>query len=274
MNAAPDRDPLAGYQADSRHSRFSSILLRMVPVALFSLGLGTMTTPAFAHYPWIIVTESDAAPAFRIHFGHRFPGDGRLAPHQLDEVRIIEPDGRSRTLVLDDQELHPLAPLGAGTHLLAIAQRPAFWSRTIEGGRRASREQYPDAFSCSQSVNTMKAVFGDGTGDSWRREQGHPLELLPLVNPSTLLTGDALAVRVTFHGEPWTGEVKATYAGFEQQGEESYAVSVPTDSDGVARFVPASEGHWLVRAFASEDYPDPQVCDRRSYTSTLTFFVD
>ena len=250
------------------------MLLRMVPVALLLLGLGTMTAPAFAHYPWIIVTQSDATPAFRVHFGHRFPGDGRLAPHQLDAVRLIEPDGHSRTLNPDDQELHSLAPLGAGTHLLVAAQRPAFWSRTVDGGRRASREQYPNAFSCSQSVNTMKAVFGNGTGDSWRREQGHALELLPLVDPTTLKAGEPLALQVTFHGEPWMGEVNATYAGFEQQGDDPYAVNVSTDADGVARFVPASEGDWLVRVFASEDYPDPKVCDRRSYSSTLTFAVD
>ena len=254
-------------------SRRLFYVFRTVLLALAAFALAAISAPVLAHYPWITVTEGDAGPAFRVHFGHRFPGEGRLMPHQLQAVRLIEPDGQTRDLVLDERELHPLPPGGEGTHLLVVEQNPSFWSRTHEGGRRASREQYPDAFSCSQSANVTKAIVGRGASAAWRQEQGHPLELLPLSDPSALRTGDPLEVRVLLHGKPWAGEVRATYTGYEAQGEEAYALRATTNAEGVVRFVPAVAGQWLVLAQASEDFPDPAVCDRRSYHSTLTFVV-
>ena len=248
-------------------------LFRTVLLALAAFALTAISAPVLAHYPWITVTEGDAGPAFRVHFGHRFPAEGRLQPHQLQAARLIAADGITHELALEDHELHSLPPLGEGAHLLVVEQNLSFWSRTHEGGRRASREQYPDAFSCSQSANVMKAIVGGGAGVAWGREQGHPLELVPLSDPSTLRTGDPLEVRVLLHGAPWTGEIRATYAGYEGQGEEAYAVRVATNAEGVARFVPAVAGHWLVLAHAGEDFPDPAICDRRSYHSTLTFAV-
>lgn len=248
-------------------------LLRAALPALLVLALGAPYAPALAHYPWITVTEADTGPGFRVHFGHRFPGEGLLTPHQLQAVRMIEPDGQVQELVLDDRELHPMPPLAEGAHLLVVEQNPSFWSRTHEGGRRASREQYPDAFSCSQSVNVMKAIVGRGASAAWRQEQGHPLELMPLNDPAALRTGDPLEVRVLLHGKPWAGEVRATYAGFEAQGEEAYALRVATNAEGVVRFVPAVAGQWLVLAQEGEAFPDPTLCDRRSYHSTLTFVV-
>lgn len=254
-------------------SRRLFYVFRAVLVTLAAFTLAAISVPVLAHYPWITVTEGDAGPAFRVHFGHRFPGEGRLAPHQLQGVRLIAPDGVAHKLVLDDHELHPLPPLGEGTHLLVVEQNPSFWSRTHEGGRRASREQYPDAFSCSQSSNVMKSIVGRGAGEALGQEQGHPLELIPLSDPSALQTGDPLEVRVLLHGEPWTGEIGATYAGYEGQGEDAYALHAATNVEGVARFVPAVAGQWLVLAYAGEDFPDPAICDRRSYHSTLTFVV-
>ena len=254
-------------------SRRMFYVFRAVLAALAAFALVAMSAPVLAHYPWITVVEGDAGPAFRVHFGHRFPAEGRLAPHQLQAVHLIAPDGVAHELALEDDELHPLPPLGEGTHLLVAEQNPSFWSRTHEGGRRASREQYPDAFSCSQSANVMKAVVGRGAGEAWAQEQGHPLELIPLSDPAALRTGAPLEIRVLLHGEPWTGEIRATYAGHEAQDEEAYAVRVATNDEGVARFVPAVAGHWLVLAHAGEDFPDPEICDRRSYHSTLTFVV-
>ena len=248
-------------------------VVRAAVPAFVVLALGALSAPALAHYPWITVTEAASAPGFRVHFGHRFPGEGRLSPQQLQAVRLIEPDGRARELTLDDRELHALPPLGEGTHLLVVEQNPSFWSRTHEGGRRASREQYPDAFSCSESANVMKAVVGRGAGAAWRQELGHPLELIPLSDPSALHTGDPLEVRVLLHGQPWAGEVRATYAGYEAQGEAAYALRMATNADGVVRFVPAVAGQWLVLAQAGEAFSDPTLCDRRSYHSTLTFVV-
>ncbi|AGA32990.1 ABC-type Co2+ transport system periplasmic component-like protein [Thioalkalivibrio nitratireducens DSM 14787] len=231
-----------------------------------------LASSALAHYPWIVAaSDGDGEePGFRIHFGHAFPSDRLLAPEAVAAVRWVDMAGEVQELDVDGAGLHPL-PAGGG--LLVAEQTPIFWSRTHEGGRRASREQYPDAFSCSQSGNAMKAIVGRESGVAWQYRHGHALELVPLSDPASLDPGDSLELRVLLHGEPWVGEVKATFAGYRGQDEQDYAVTVSTDAEGVARIVPATVGYWLVRAHASEDYPDPDVCDRRNYYSTLTFVV-
>jgi len=241
---------------------------------LIWLLLPLVAVPAAAHYPWITVQVSKGeAETFRIHFGHSFPEDGMLRADRLDGVRVVHSDGNVDALELEEREYHPLPGTAEGAGMIVAEQKPAYWSRTHEGGRRASREQYPDAFSCSQSANSMKAVVGEGAGVAWQHRQGHALELVPLVDPAGLRAGDPLAVQVLLHGEPWEGTVRGTYAGYPRDGEDDYALTVRTDADGVARMVPAVADYWLVQAHASEDYPDPAVCDRRSYYATLTFTV-
>lgn len=114
---------------------------------------------ALAHYPWITVQMQDAAESFRISFGHSFPEDGLLRVDRLEGIRVVHPDGRTEALELGEREHHPLPIAAAGAGMIVAEQKPAYWSRTHEGGRRASPADYPDAFSCSQSANAMKAMF-------------------------------------------------------------------------------------------------------------------
>jgi len=266
---------------DSGDRRKSRVRRRMLQPArapivatLLVFGLLGLAVPASAHYPWITVSEdAEGDPTFRLGFGHVFPGDGPLGAHRVDGIRVIGSDDAVEPLVLEDREIHPLPNDTEGTRLIVAEQTPLYWSRTHQGGRQASREQYPDAFSCSQSGNVMKAAFGDGGGSAWQYQQGHVLELIPQRDPVGLRPGDPLSIRVLFHGEPWEGEVKATYEGYDGGSSDRYVLTLRTDADGMVRFVPAASGYWLVRANASEDYPDPAVCDRRSYFSTLTFEI-
>lgn len=228
-----------------------------------------------AHYPWITVHADDGQSGieYRIHTGHLFPEDQPLSADRLSGIRLVRPDGAVETLQPGGTERLMLSAPLEGTMMLVAEDQPTYWSRTFEGGRAVSREQAPDAFSCSLTTSLMKAALGHGSGVAWRYRQGHALELLPLNDPAALSPSDPLSIQVLFHGDPWEGELKLTYAGFPRQGDDDYALTIRTNADGVARFVPAVAGYWLVRAYASEAYPDPAVCDRRSYYSTLTFAI-
>jgi uncharacterized GH25 family protein len=258
-----------------RHARRWAFGATAFWASLFALaGVLLLTVPAVhAHYPWIAV-DASAQPhgTFRITFGHAFLEHGQLPADRLEGIRLVEPDGSVQPLSLGEGKNHPLpAAAGEGARLIVAEQQPAYWSRTHEGRRMASREEYPAAFSCTQSGHAMKAVVGDGPGSAWQHVQGHVLELVPMNDPTALRAGDPMEIQVLFHGKPWKGELKATFAGYEGASEDRYAVTVQTDTHGVARLVPAASGNWLVRVHAIEDHPEPAVCDRRSYFSTLTF---
>ena len=272
----PGAAPSHGRRCARDGVRWRACLFRRVPVLATLLALGLLGTaaPAWAHYPWITASgDAESETTFRLGIGHVFPKDGPLAADRVAGIRLVGVDGDVETLVLEDREIHPLPKGADGARLIVAEQTPGFWSRTPEGGRPSSRQQYADAFSCTESVNVMKAVVGRGSSKAWRHQQGHALELVPAQDPAALKAGDPLAIEVAWHGEPWQGEVKATYAGYDGRSDDGYALTLQTDGDGVARFVPAASGYWLVRAHAGEDYPDPSVCDRRSYYSTLTFVI-
>lgn len=268
---------------DHRHSRTRRARATRTRYRLPALCAGILTLLALlglpalglAHYPWLMVhiEDSQTGAAVRVHTGHAFPEDEPLPADRLSGVVLVRSEGAVEPLQAVGVEALALPGPLEGTMMLVAEEKPAYWSRTFEGGRAVSREEAADAFSCSQTLNVMKAALGQGSGTAWRHRQGHPLELLPLNDPAALRPGDPLSIQVLFHGDPWQGELKATYAGFQQTGEEDYALTVRTNAEGVARFVPAVAGYWLVRAYASEAYPDPVICDRRAYHSTLTFAI-
>ncbi len=240
----------------------------------FALLLLGVAKPALAHYPWITASkDTEEGTAFRLGSGHVFPDDGPLAVDRLEGIRVVGADGSVTGLLLEDRDFHALPDAADGASLIVAEETPRFWSRTFEGGRPASRMQYPDAFSCTQTVNVMKAVAGHGPGEAWRHRQGHALELMPMNDPAILRAGDPLTIQVLWRGEPWAGQLKATYAGHARDGDASYALALDTDEQGRARFVPAVAADWMVVVHASEEFPDPEVCDRRSHTATLTFRV-
>lgn len=231
--------------------------------------LALTLTPAHAHYPWLTVVEEEPL-RFEVGWGHEFPSDGHLDVTRLAEVVLVEPDGDRRALALEEGTTHVAGTLAeSGVYILAARQVPSFYSLTADGGRRGSRLDHPEALSCSESANSMKALVAHGSGGDPARLLGHPLEILPLVDPAGLKAGDELPVRVLFRGEPFQGQVEATWDTHPDKDE--YAVTNVTDEMGRTSIPLGSAGLWLVTAKVQEPHADKALCDYQTYTATLTF---
>lgn len=233
---------------------------------------------AAAHYPWLTPARYTPEPgqplAFSVGWGHAFPGVDTLDAQRLEAAQLVAADGAVYDIELVNGTAFTTAPLpGEGPWLLAARQASAYYSRTPRGGQRSSRREHPDALSCGYSSNGVKALLGEGAG-ALDQPLGHPLELVPVAEAgvSGVRVETPLAVRVLLHGRPWTGTVEAVFAGFEGT-EDQYPLSAETDADGVARLEFTQPGRWMIKAAASEPYPDPAVCDRSNYTATLTLMV-
>lgn len=251
-------------QAFNFLGRFGSLLFS---VPLLVMVTGTFS-PALAHYPWLTVLDHDPI-TFEIGWGHDFPTDGTLPMERLGEVTLIMPKGEKRPLNLQAAEQHQAGAAAGGVHLLLAEQRPGYYSRTPEGGRAGNREEFPAAVSCSRSHNNMKAVISNGPGGDPARIVGHPLEIVPLVDPGTLTAGDSLPLQLLLDGQPYNGELAATWAGYE--GEDEFAATITADARGRAELPLSANGHWLVMSEARQDYPEPRRCDQLVYRSIVTF---
>jgi uncharacterized GH25 family protein len=246
--------------------------IKLFQVSLFLLVLFAATPEAArAHYPWLTVLTEEPL-VFELGWGHEFPGDSILEAGRVESVTLSHPDGTTKSISLVEDATHLAGSLAqTGAHLLGAVQAPGYYSRTPQGGRSGSRIDHPAALTCSQSANTMKALISRGRGGEPSRLLGHALELVPLADPGTLEVGEELPLQLLFHGRPFQGTIDATWTGHPAKGK--YAESTPTDGDGRARIKLAGAGLWLVKATTREPYPEPAVCDHRSFTATLTFRV-
>jgi hypothetical protein len=184
--------------------------------------------------------------------------------------------------------------LNAGHILIAGQPFAGYRTRTDTGYVRQPKTGLDNAIDCSITVNTMKSVLnvGDmggalgGTGSHPRNMKsfckfgkrvdkivGHPLEIVPLINPIALKVNDYLPFQVLQDGQPYTGFFTATYAGFSSE-DDVFAYTAQTDEEGNGRLRILSRGIWLIKVESQEPYPDTSVCDTRKYRAVLTFHVD
>lgn len=233
------------------------------------------SSAAMAHYPWLLAsdftpTEGSPSTAY-LAWGHHFPVDGFMSADRLDRIAMLRPDGRSVDLEQTDTG-YATPPLKAGVNTVVATQKGGFFTRTRSGPKRQSKEGLKDVIRCSFSSNNMKMLLNVGDGRKGLSARAdHPLEIFPLTNPAALRVGDRMDVRVTMRGEPYSGMVHATYAGFSTEG--AYAYSVEADNEGKASIRILHPGQWLVYTNVQQAYPDPEVCDIESYTTTLTFAI-
>jgi len=92
------------------------------------------------------------------------------------------------------------------TELIAARYDNGVWSKVGDTWFNASRELLPAATESDWSQKYAKAlVVGSRASEAFRRVIGHPVELVPQADPSTLKKGSTLPVLVLFHGKPLVG---------------------------------------------------------------------
>jgi uncharacterized GH25 family protein len=233
------------------------------------------SSSAMAHYPWLL--SSAHAPAegqtatIYLAWGHKFPLESFMDRSRIDKVSLVSADGGQVGLEATDSG-YVTPRLTPGVNMVLASQKSGFFTRTRQGSKRQSKEGLKDVIRCSYSSNNMKTILNVGNGsDGLNRATDQPLDIIPLSNPAKLKVGDRMNVRITMRGEPYSGMVYATYAGFSTEG--AYAYTVETDNEGKASIRILHPGQWLVRARVEQEYPDRSVCDIEAYTSTLTFAI-
>lgn len=232
-----------------------------------------------AHYPWLnlrqYTLEKSGTINLTIGWGHIFPGDGLMDSDRVDELYIIFSDGsRIDVEAKSEQEFASVLPVEKGAGMVAGQTKGGYWTRTTRGGHSRSKIGLESVIGCSFSVNTMKALFDVGSaGGKVDMVVGHPLEIIPLVNPATLEINDYMPIRILLNGKAFKGTFNATYAGFSME-ENAFAYTAETNAEGHGRLPILSSGIWMIKVEHQEPYPDTEVCDTRTYRALLTFQVD
>jgi ketosteroid isomerase-like protein len=270
-----------------------------------SAGILAAAFPVLAHDFWLV------PDAFRIAAGEAlevrgqtssaFPSsEAAVGPERIASARLIDDHGEveigefsraGRSLLIRHRPSRP------GQKIVAMALHPVSVRESAESFRRyLELEGAPDVLARLEREGRLptdsltrrytkyaKTLVEVGTGGPRvaTRRVGHPLELVPLRDPSSLTPGDTLALELVFEDRPLAGATVHAGAVTLGPGADLDAlagterhVELMTDADGRIRLPIREPGLWNVRTFQVMPAPTGSGADWDSHWATLVFRVD
>jgi hypothetical protein len=135
------------------------------------------------------------------------------------------------------------------------------WRRSRDELGRDVRESY------AKFAKAIVTVGEGGSRDLATRPAGLRIEIVPLLDPSTVGAGQRLPVQVLFEGRPLEGVSVYALAA----GAEGYVDGHRTDDDGRAVVPIPSGGLMSLHCIHMRPHADPDEADWESFFATTTF---
>lgn len=276
-------------------------ITRLWPRLAFAVAIVALATVGLAaHEFWVTSAQWAVAPDGRLtilaNVGGVFPvGDSFTTPDRVASVRLVG-TGTDVAIALpyrregDSLAADVVAPSAAGTYVGVFVIKPrtaeksaAVFAQHLEhqglthvAAERAARGEAANAARerYSRFGKTLITVGAGGDRSAATRPLGLKLELVPLVDPTTLAAGARLRLRLLLDGKPLAGALAgAIYAGAKVAPDE-WPLTAVTDPRGEVEFLLDHQGPWLVRAVTMqrrENESGPDAADWETYWASLTF---
>lgn len=249
-----------------------------------------LSTSVHAHSLWINVTDytpENKAPygiltKIYLGWGHHYPVDDFISEAFLNELSLIEPDGKRTKIEANKGQFMAtkLTLKSKGFYYVTASLKPGFYTIYLEGDRIQHRIGPKTGLnnvilSIYYEMYAKALIRADSADDtSFLIPIGQRFEIIPLNDPYKLKVGDYLHVKVLFDGKPARFiNVFARYGGFSSEDDFSFATT--TDEEGVAKIRITNWGPQLIKAHMRLPSPENlrDKCDMLDYSSTLTFSV-
>ncbi|MEO7521041.1 MAG: DUF4198 domain-containing protein [Gemmatimonas sp.] len=299
------RHPLVVAAAALVIRRAGAVQARRV-AGLAALLIASATTLT-AHDFWLV------PDAFAVATGSRMTLRGQTSSLFPSSLSAVTPDRIVAAVVMTDKTTIPVRNVSVDGASLRISHSPAGASQHVIGVQLATRsvrespasfrryldlEGAPEARLRFERAGLLPTVGGDsitrryakyaktivevGNGPrAFHRIVGHPLEFVPLSDPSKLRSGDTLRVRLMLLGKaaPFArlhagsvaltpGSRRDTIAARQAAARD---VSLETDSTGVAAIVIRNAGLWNVRTLQIVPAATGSGADWDVHWATLVF---
>ena len=238
---------------------------------------------AMAHEIWAIAenpTEGQPLVAI-LGYGHHFPDGEEIAQERLSifyPIKIVDSKGAELAVKPGDKNFKAVTekPIEKGTYLILTGYMPTYWSNGPEGSVMKPKNEVPGATTCERYSRAAKGIvnIGGASDDFVTKPVGTKLEIVPLVNPAKVKTGQDFPIQVLYDGKPLrNAQVKGTFEGnkYAETGNRDFFGL--TNKDGKLTMVPLKGGNWTLAVEIRDDYPDKSVCDDEAGDATLTFFI-
>ena len=242
-----------------------------------------------------------------IGWGHKYPAnriDGEIKDGQLEEIKAVDPDGKTVELTKVSTCLYRLAIDKPGAWLIAARIKPGFFTMTPEGRKWGDKKTVENADKCTNfHIQAKTVLIAGGNDKNLGGTTGQPLEIVPVTDFSGIKAGDDFAVQVLFNGQPLAdATVSAAYAGFEFPGMDHgkqkppakaegtppkppadgkmpkrpkrvYPAEAQTDAQGNAVLKLKTAGYWMITMSHRCPFADLETCDEYMHNVAFTFEV-
>lgn len=250
--------------------------LPRVGVALAALVI-TISATVQAHDFWLVPNAFQVVRGRSVEVrgqtSSRFPtSESAVSVDRVADARLISKSGFERIteLGVDGKSLRlRRRPARAGQYVVALSLKPRAVRESVpnflrylelEGAPEARRRLEADGTLAGRdSVTRQYAKYaktfvqvGRGGQPAFDRVAGHPLELMPLRDPSVVRRGDTLRFRLLYRGSPLGGAHLTAGAvvhgsGFESPVVASSDTTFLTDRSGEILMRLGAAGLWNVR---------------------------
>ena len=265
---------------------------------------GTVSAHDFWLVPNMFAVAANEGIVVRGQTSSLFPTSvSAVTPDRVVDARVVTPDRDTivRNAVVDGTSLRlGFTPRGAGQHLIAVRLAPRSLRESPESFRRyLDLEGAPEARLRYEREGRLPPLGGDsitrryakyaktfvevGRGPRvFDRVLNHPLEIVPLNDPSSLRSGDTLRVRLLLLGQPLdraklhAGSVPIGTALDDSTAGRRAARAdtvIETDASGIARLVVRAAGSWNLRTIQIVPAARGSGADWDVHWATITFGV-
>ncbi len=265
----------------------------MKKLVLCFLALIISGTLALAHEFWLYPQKFRIKPgdelAVVLLVGDNFDGDfwdlktnriEKLDLHHLTKVTDLE-----KTFQLAESQKIKVKLAAEGTYMLSLQSRPKSLTSSAEEFNAYLKEDGLDNVydhraktkTLDKSANEIYTRYskllvqsGDKTDDTFKKQTGMKLEIVPDQNPYTLKTGDYLQCTVLYDGKPSAHQLVKVW---NKISGSTFLQNIYSEKDGTVRFPINAKGPWMVstvKMVAS----DNAEADWKSFWSSLTFGIE
>lgn len=269
---------------------------RLLVVSLLLTLVGV--SPLLSHDFWLVPVSFRTAPGAEVvvrgQTSSEFPTTlSAVTPDRVASARMISASGTlpiSGVVVGGTSLRLSHRPKESGQALVAVALRPRTLRESPESFRRyLVLEGAPEALARYEQQGILptdsitrrytkyaKALLEVGTASPriFSRSAGHPLEFIPLSDPSAVRSGESLRMRMLFNGKPLADARGHVSVAQSVSSERAYQdVPFETDARGEFSIVVQGNGLWNARALHIVPAPAGSGADWDVHWATLVWWV-
>lgn len=270
--------------------------MKRLSVAVSILILLVFAVPALSHDFWLVPNALNVAVGedlvVRGQTSSDFPTSlSAVTVDRVASARLVTAQGERSIQRLDVEGVSlrlTHKPTQAGQAIVAVAIHPRDIPESPESFRNYLRlEGAPEALARYERMGILPTdsivrryakyakllvQVGDGGASTYDRVVGHPLEFVPLSDPSDVEPGETVRMRMLFQGEPVPHARGHASVAESRTAETAYhAAEFETDDIGEFDIRIAGDGLWNVRALWIVPAPSGSGADWDVHWATLVW---